>query len=80
MRAAQAAADNHGRGRALFCEGRSGRAARTASTTASAMAGERSPAQELYFARGRTVAERRSGYLQRDESGTWRAAFGISLA
>ncbi len=36
--------------------------------------------QELYFARGRTVAERRSGYLQRDESGTWRAAFGISLA
>jgi hypothetical protein len=36
--------------------------------------------QELYFARGRTVAERRSGCLQRDETGTWRAAFAISLA
>ena len=36
--------------------------------------------QELYFARGRAVAERRSGHLQRDEAGTWRAAFGISLA
>src|SRR5262245_50979605 len=31
--------------------------------------------QELYFARGREVAERRSGHLQRDESGGWRAAF-----
>lgn len=37
-------------------------------------------ADELYFARGRAVAERRSGYLQRDEEGTWRATFGISLA
>ena len=36
-------------------------------------------ADELYFARGRAVAERRSGYLQRDEAGTWRATFGISL-
>jgi protocatechuate 3,4-dioxygenase beta subunit len=36
--------------------------------------------QELYFARGREVAERRSGHLERDEAGTWRAAFGISLA
>jgi len=36
--------------------------------------------QELQFARGRRVAERRSGRLERDEAGTWRAAFGISLA
>ena len=36
--------------------------------------------QELYFARGRAVAESRAAYLQRDESGTWRAAFGMSLA
>lgn len=36
--------------------------------------------QELYFARGRALAERRSGYLQRDETGTWRAALGISVA
>ena len=36
--------------------------------------------QELHFAPGRAMAERRVGHLQRDESGTWRAAFAISFA
>jgi len=36
--------------------------------------------RELRFARGRQVAERQAGHLQRDDSGAWRAAFGLALA
>jgi hypothetical protein len=43
-------------------------------------AGRALTTQRLHFARGRSVSEDSLAHLQRDEAGTWRAAFGISLA
>ena len=42
--------------------------------------GQTLAARQLRFARGREVAERQAGHLQRDDSGAWRAAFGLAIA
>jgi len=75
--AARAITDGDGR---FFAKVAGARAARPQRIRYRVSAGGRTLAsEELYFARGRAVAERRSGHLQRDETGTWRATFGISL-
>lgn len=42
--------------------------------------GQTLAARQLHFARGHELAERQTGHLHRDESGAWRAAFGVTVA
>ena len=75
---ARAITDGDGRFFAKVAEDRGGRPQRIHYRVSGG--GRTLASEELYFARGRAVAERRAGHLQCDEAGTWRAAFGISLA
>ena len=43
-------------------------------------AGRTLATQQLHFARGRNVSEHSLAHLQRDDTGAWRAAFGVTLA
>jgi hypothetical protein len=76
--AASATTDGDGRFFATIASSRNGRPQDLRYRVS--RAGRALTTQRLHFARGRSVSEDSLAHLQRDEAGTWRAAFGISLA